>query len=117
MTTTRRLAAAGLLLLAVAGCARPTTTSASSPAPDPGVVACRGVADRVDRVAKGGPPASDAERAQARAQLHQSTNPELREVADQLDAADRSGSLVKQAEASGALVAVCAGVLAEAGRS
>ena len=115
MTTTRRLAAAGLLLLAVAGCARPTTTSAA--ARDPGMVACRGVADRVDRVAKGGPPASDAERAQARAQLHQSTNPELREVADQLNAANRSGSLVKQAEASGALVAVCAGVLAKAGRS
>jgi hypothetical protein len=114
MTTTRRLAAAGLLLLTVAGCARPTTSAA---APDPGVVACRGFVDRVDRVAKGGPPASDAERAQARAQLHQSTNPELREVADQLDAADRSGSLTAAAETSGALVAVCAGVLAKAGRS
>jgi hypothetical protein len=114
MTTTRRLAAAGLLLLVVAGCARPITSAA---APDHGVVACRGVANRVDRVAKGGPPASEAERAQARAQLHQSTNPELRAVADQFDAADRSGGLTAAAQASGALVAVCAGVLAKAGRS
>jgi hypothetical protein len=91
----------------------PGTTAAA--AVDPGIAACKAVAARADRVAAGGAPITDAERRESRGQMARSRHPELQEAAARLEAADRSGSLTKLAEANGEAAAACATAAARDG--
>jgi hypothetical protein len=88
--------------------------AAARPTEDPGITACRNVTQRMDRTKAGGPPPSDAERAEARALLARSAHPDLREVGRQLEAT-KNGNLYEQAEASGALLRACMAAGIQAG--
>jgi hypothetical protein len=85
--------------------------TATRPAPaqlDPGLAACHDVAERMDRVAAGGPGPSDAERARTRTMLAASRHQDLRAVAKVLTDT-KDADLMTQAEASGQLLGACVG--------
>ena len=126
-------AIAGLCLLvaavaALAAIAPPPAAATATPAPrhqaaaaptappteDPGITACRDVAERSERVQGGGPPPTDAERAKTRRMLAASQHADLREVAAELERT-KDGNLYEQAEASGKLVGACAAAGIRAG--
>jgi hypothetical protein len=114
--------AISLLLLAAAGCtgpapqpqAPPATTSAHPPNEDPGVTACRQIAEGMTQALAGGPPLTPTEREANLRLLEASGHPELRDAAVAMRGA-LDADPATQTEAAARLLDACDQVAIEAG--